>query len=211
MFECLYHCGLSQTKFCDKKWSNKTNKIPSLSLRIKSKHNSTRGIEHSNQPLFYNCINPSVTGRWLDWWWTIVFSKTWIMPTESSCKMIIVCAPSAWPKWWALNPIQAKMQRSAVSMTGTRGLQPSTSTSKTNSFSAVSNHLASLLLFLCLNTEDNIQPAEEKSSSLGRAYPRKNLPAQLGRYSLISRFASCRRSLHLRTEYFPCHLPIPLC
>lgn len=101
--------------------------------------------------------------------------------------------------------------QTGVNMTGTRGLQPSTSTSKNNAFSATSNHLRSLLQFLRLNTEDNIQLAIEKSSDSGQVYPRKDLPAQLSRYTLISRSASRWCSLHLWTEHFSCHLPILPC
>lgn len=102
----------------------KQTKSRPLSRRINSKHNSTRGIEHWNHPLFYNCINPSVTGRWLDWWWTIVLSKTRLVPAESSCRTITE-QPFPCALCRAAKPIPAKTPPSRASMAGAGGLQPS--------------------------------------------------------------------------------------
>lgn len=55
------------------------------------------------------------------------------------------------------------MQQSAAHMPGTGGCQPSSPTSETNSFGALSKHLSSLLRFLCLSTEENIQLAKAQS------------------------------------------------
>lgn len=88
-----------------------------------------------------------------------------------------------------------------------QGIPAFPSTSTTNSFSAMSNLLFLLLHLVLLNTEDNAQPASERSSRSGQAYPRKNVPAQPSRYSLICKFALCQHSLHLQTEPFPCHFP----
>lgn len=119
---CIIVVWVKQSSVIRNDQTKQTKSLP-LSRRINSKHNSTRGIEHWNHPLFCNCINPSVTERWLDWWWTIVFSKTWLTPTESSCRTITAPAFSLWPV--ASNPIPAKMPCWGASMPGTRGFQPS--------------------------------------------------------------------------------------
>lgn len=93
---CIIVVWVKQSSVIRNDQTKQTKSFP-LSHQINSKHNSTRGIEHWNHPLFDNCINPSVTGRWLDWCWTIVFSKPRLMPAESSRGTITAVAFSVWP------------------------------------------------------------------------------------------------------------------
>lgn len=131
---CIIVVWVKQSSVIRNDQTKQTKSLPQ-SRRINSKHNSTRGIEHWNHPLFYNCINPSVTERWLDWWRTIVFSKTRLVPTESSCGTITAPAFSVWPVvGFKPHPSQNAALQSEHDWD--RGTPAFPSTSTTNSFSA---------------------------------------------------------------------------